>query len=46
MWGLMWPEKLAPNWKRRLFWVIVVVLLVEVPLAIYIWIMLNRIAGK
>jgi hypothetical protein len=42
---MMRPNGLAPNWKQRLFWVGIAMLLVYVPLAIYIWKHLSRSLG-
>jgi hypothetical protein len=41
VWGKMTPQQ-----KRTMLWVWALVCLVEVPLLIYIWTVLNRIAGK
>jgi hypothetical protein len=46
LWRFMIPHNLTPKQKRRIVWLYVAILLVEVPLFIYIWTVLNRIAGK
>jgi hypothetical protein len=45
LWRLMIPRKLTPKQKRRMLWFYAVILLVELLLAIYIWILLSRTIG-